>query len=90
MLGSNYSASRVLASSSEVPVAGSYQIQDPGSSRVVLSAGWGTPGLLLISSVIPLPIFFSQWGLPALSVLEARSPAGTWQWEPVGMLWKAP
>lgn len=57
MLGSGYSTSKVFASFSKVPVAGSYQIQDPGSYRIVLSAGWGIPGLLLLSSVIPLPIF---------------------------------
>jgi len=34
--------------------------------------------------------FCFQWGLPALSVLEARSLAGTWRWELVVMLWKAP
>lgn len=51
-LGSGYSASRVLASSSKVPVADSYRIQDPGSYRTVPSAD-----LLLTLSVIPLPVF---------------------------------
>lgn len=72
---------------SGVPVAGSHKSLDPTVSYPLCWSRNTWPNINVSSN--SAACFSSQWGLPALSVLEAHSPAGTWQWELVGMLWKA-
>lgn len=53
-MGSAYSAHESLRLSPKYMLL---LLSDPGSYRIVPSAGRGTPSLILTSSVIPLPVF---------------------------------
>lgn len=91
MVGSDYSASRVLASSPKYLLLASVRsrILNPTELSSLLCEEC-LPVLPLIPPVNSFVSFSSQWGLPALSVLEAPSAGGTWQWELLGRLWRAP